>query len=147
MLFGTVRDGQMRLNTIGKAVGEEWLRSQEIRTEVALDEFVVMPNHFHAIVFLCRNSSEAAALPAASELHGSPGRSLSSLVQGFKASVAKRVGGMSRPPGAPVWQRNFHERVLRNERELNAAREYVAANPRKWAEDKNNPTFRYSYKP
>jgi putative transposase len=38
-----------------------------------------------------------------------------------------------------VWQRNYYERVIRDERELNAAREYILDNPRKWAEDKHNP--------
>jgi putative transposase len=51
-LFGAVRRGRMTLNGYGEIVGEEWKRSEEIRDEVVLDAFVVMPNHMHGIVCL-----------------------------------------------------------------------------------------------
>ncbi len=53
-LFGEVVDGEMRLNRHGLIVREEWIRSAQIRTEVELDEYVVMPNHMHAIVMISR---------------------------------------------------------------------------------------------
>ncbi len=49
-LFGEVIDGTMRLNAFGEIVHNEWLRSKTIRLEIEMDEFVVMPNHFHGIV-------------------------------------------------------------------------------------------------
>ena len=137
-LFGAVRDDQMGLNRIGEIVAEEWLRSAEIRSEVELDDFVVMPNHLHAIVFIVRNGSDDG--PAGGRpFSGTANRSLSALIQGFKASATKRINQLRRDGGSPVWQRNYYERVLRNDRELGRAREYVLDNPRKWAEDKNNP--------
>lgn len=56
-LFGCVVEGEMRLNAYGKIVREEWLRSSIIRKEIELDmdEFVVMPNHIHGIVYICEN--------------------------------------------------------------------------------------------
>jgi REP element-mobilizing transposase RayT len=51
-VFGDIIDGEMRLNTVGKIVQEEWIRSAQIRSEVMLDEFIIMPNHFHAILFI-----------------------------------------------------------------------------------------------
>ena len=66
-------------------------------------------------------------------------RSLFVIVRTFKSAAAKRINSLRKTLGAPVWQRNYYERVLRNERELNAAREYILDNPRKWAEDKHNP--------
>ena len=53
-LFGDVVDGEMRLDACGVIVREEWFRSAEIRREIALwpDEFVVMPNHIHGIVWI-----------------------------------------------------------------------------------------------
>jgi REP element-mobilizing transposase RayT len=51
-LFGHVIDGSMIRNDLGTIVAEEWQHTAEIRSNVALDEFVVMPNHFHAIVTL-----------------------------------------------------------------------------------------------
>ena len=48
--FGDVQNGRMVLNDAGKIVHNEWVRSQEIRQEIQLDEFVIMPNHIHGIV-------------------------------------------------------------------------------------------------
>ena len=51
-IFGNIVDGEMRLNSVGRIVEEEWLRSSIIRGEVELDVFAIMPNHFHGIVFI-----------------------------------------------------------------------------------------------
>ncbi len=51
-LFGEIVDGMMQLNEFGQIVADEWLKSSEIRREIALDEWVVMPNHIHGIVFI-----------------------------------------------------------------------------------------------
>ena len=138
MVFGRVVGDAMVLNRLGERVAEEWLRSQEIRSEVQLDEFIVMPNHLHAIVFIQR-TEETAVDWAPRAFRGSPPRSLSSLMQGFKSSSTRRVNELRGTPGAAVWQRDCYERVLRNDRELDRARAYILDNPRKWAEDKNNP--------
>lgn len=63
------------------------------------------------------------------------------LVRTFKAAAAKRINTLRRSPGAPVWQRNYYDRIIRSEHELKAAREYILDNPRKWAEDKHNPSI------
>ena len=49
-LFGEIKNGEMILNDIGRVVEDEWLMSQKIRKEIELDEYCIMPNHFHAIV-------------------------------------------------------------------------------------------------
>ncbi len=54
-LFGEIMGREMRLNLFGEIVNEEWSRSAEIRREIALDAFVVMPNHIHGIVFIHNN--------------------------------------------------------------------------------------------
>lgn len=51
-LFGEVNDGEIRLNVLGQVVAQEWRRTTEVRREVVLDVFVVMPNHVHVIVFV-----------------------------------------------------------------------------------------------
>jgi hypothetical protein len=66
------------------------------------------------------------------------------MVRGFKSRVTMRINEMRNMPRAPVWQRNYYDRIIRDELELNRAREYILDNPRKWAEDKHNPTvFNY----
>lgn len=57
----------------------------------------------------------------------------------FKYQTTKQLNLMRDNPGVPVWQRNYYERVLRNERELHGARKYIIENPMKWAMDKENP--------
>jgi len=63
---------------------------------------------------------------------------LPEIVRAFKPFSARRVNELRGLAGAPVWQRNYYERVVRIEQELNAIREYVRANPLNWHLDKEN---------
>jgi len=65
--------------------------------------------------------------------------SLGAAVRAFKASATLRINALSKTPRAPVWQRGYHERIIRDEDHLARVREYIADNPRKWAEDPHNP--------
>jgi hypothetical protein len=60
-------------------------------------------------------------------------------VRSFKAAAAKRVNDIRGTPGASVWQRNYYERVIRNEDELGSIRQYIHVNPLKWELDRENP--------
>jgi REP element-mobilizing transposase RayT len=62
------------------------------------------------------------------------------MVGSFKSAVTKRINQSRNTPGAPVWQRNYYERVIRGERELDGIRRYIVDNPAKWAEDENHPS-------
>jgi REP element-mobilizing transposase RayT len=115
------------LNDLGKLVQDEWRKTPELRPQVELDEFVVMPNHFHAIVWL--NSTDDASAPPPT---------LGRVIAGFKSAVAryaKRDLGVGE-----IWHRNYFERVIRNDRELLAIRRYIVDNPAAWAIDRLNPT-------
>src|SRR5262245_51148002 len=63
-LFGEIVDAEMRFNDIGLAVQAEWLRSAEIRATIALDEYIIMPNHLHGILFIAARSTEPATVGA-----------------------------------------------------------------------------------
>ena len=54
----------------------------------------------------------------------------------------RRINKIRGTPAGLVWQRNYYERVIRHDRELNAIREYILDNPRRWAEDAENPDYR-----
>jgi len=58
---------------------------------------------------------------------------------GFKCAATKRINRVRGTPGAPVWQRNYYERIVRNEREWIAIRRYIAENPAGWSTDRNHP--------
>ncbi len=62
----------------------------------------------------------------------------------FKMNAAKRINRLHQTPGNPVWQRNYYEHVIRNEKALNAIRRYIQCNPAMWSNDADNPDARYS---
>jgi len=145
-LFGRVVDRNMVLNAYGEIVREEWFRSAEIRAEIVLfpDEFVVMPNHIHGIVWIVETGPVGATgrspLPPRDQPpHGPAPRSLGSFIAGFKSAVTKRINALRGTPGTPVWQRNYYEHIIRHERALEAIRRYIAANPLRWHLDRYNP--------
>ena len=140
-LFGEIADREMRLNRLGRAVEEEWLRSAEIRAEIELDAFVVMPNHIHGVVWIANVEAQGLAplRPDIVRPFAVMPRSLGSMIRGFKSGAKIHINRLRGTLGASVWQRNYYERALRDERELAAARQYVLNNPLKWAEDKHNP--------
>ena len=67
-----------------------------------------------------------------------PPRSLGSFVAGFKSIVTKRINQLRDTPGTPVWQRNYYEHIIRNERALSAIRQYIIENPQRWYLDYYN---------
>ena len=146
-IFGEIVDKTMHLSALGEIVSEEWFASEKIRREVELDESVVMPNHLHGIVWIVgahnaalnADVSSNILLPHKPEPIQRPPRSLGSFVAGFKSACTKRINTLRDTPGAPVWLRNYYERVIRNERELNAIRKYIQDNPANWEKDKDHP--------
>ncbi len=137
----------MQLNEWGEIVRIEWLKSSELRKEIELDEFVIMPNHFHGILLI--HSTDTAYLrrgtarraPTTGRFGKPLSRTLPTIIRAFKSAVTKRINALRNMPGAPVWQRNYWERVIRNESELMRVREYVVNNPVKWEWDRENPAF------
>ncbi len=135
-LFGDIADGNMMLNECGMVVRDEWEKSANIRLEIKLDSFIVMPNHFHGIVHIVGANGR-------SPLHrtGMGSKTLSSFVAGYKSAVTKRINELRQTPGVPVWQRNYYEHIVRSEEELGRIREYIIHNPVQWANDRNNPGY------
>jgi REP element-mobilizing transposase RayT len=145
-VFGTIENGEMRLHIYGRLIVEEWQRTAKLRHEIELDEFVVMPNHFHAIVYItpALNATPNAATPTQNptKIQRRP-RSLSSLMAQFKASATRAINTHRAAHGlspVSVWQRSFHDRIIRDEKELNAIRRYIIENPLHWEHDTENPT-------
>jgi REP element-mobilizing transposase RayT len=123
-------------NNYGKIVIEEWYKSETIRDEIELDEFVLMPNHIHGILSIDRKGDRSVTQ---SHVQGPKPKSLSSFIAGFKSTVTKQVNNIRNKPGVPVWQRNYYEHVIRNEDDLLQTRGYIVNNPMKWELDKENP--------
>jgi REP element-mobilizing transposase RayT len=139
-LLGDVVDGTMQLNQFGEIVAEEWQKSSQIRQEIALDRWVIMPNHIHGIVMIHAptdirkndqriNSTTSRMKP----------RSLSSFITGFKSATTKRVNQIRDTPRTPFWQRNYYDRIIRDESALSDIRQYIINNPLNWLVDPEYP--------
>jgi putative transposase len=61
------------------------------------------------------------------------------VIGAFKTVSTKSINELQDVVGVKFWQRDFYEHVIRNERELNAIRQYIINNPANWREDKLNP--------
>jgi len=137
-VFGDVSDGGIHLNEYGVVVGEEWLRTALLRDGVAMDAFVVMPNHLHGIIVI--NGRGTARRAPTGERFGQPTvGSIPIIMRAFKSACTNRINATRDARGTPLWQRNYYEHVIRDEDDLNRIRQYIYDNPARWAEDENNP--------
>jgi len=139
-IFGSVEDGAMRLNKYGVIVKNEWLKTAELRLNVVLDEYVVIPNHFYGIIMVvddCRGTARRA--PTVERFSKPVPNSLPTIVRSFKSAVTKRINEMRGKCEIPIWQRNYYEHVIRNEDKLNEIRQYIQNNPLGWHLDWENP--------
>ncbi len=147
-LFGDITDGEMHLNEYGKIVQTEWLKSSEIRNEIELDAYQIMPNHFHGIVIIQNGTMDrrderpfVPTRPIAPTFKMRP-KSLSSLMAGFQSPVTSKINQLRGTPKRRVWQSNYFDRIIRNDKELNRIRKYIIENPMKWDLDNENPNNR-----
>jgi REP element-mobilizing transposase RayT len=131
----------MVLNEFGKIAWEEWDNNAKVRKNLEQDEYIVMPNHVHGILVILRENDVGATRRVAptEHLNGPASGSIGAIIGQFKSIVTKGINSRRGTPGLPVWQRNYYEHVIRDEDELLKIREYIANNPKKWAEDENNP--------
>ncbi len=125
----------MSLNHTGQLVAEAWEWPAVQYPYVALDEYVIMPNHLHGLIAITdhgRGGSRTAPM--------SVGRKpLGRLIGAFKTVTSKRVNLARNTLGQPVWQRNYYEHVVRNDESLTRIRQYILDNPARWPFDRENP--------
>ena len=118
--FGKIIEGKMILNKIGEIVYKFWFEIPKHFSEVGLDEFVVMPNHIHGIIFIkdnCRGEVSSSHLNKGGETP--PLHTLGKTIAYYKYQTTIVINKMRNKPGIPFWQRNYYERIIRNEDELN----------------------------
>ena len=143
-LFGRVVNGRLRPSLLGSVLAQEWERTASLRPYVESQVFVVMPNHFHALFTLMRDgmfrddAGRRARRSGLEALLGPERQSAGAIVRAFKSAVTRRAR-MELGQQGPVWQRNYYEHIIRNDREFLRARSYILRNPERWEEDKENP--------
>lgn len=123
-LFGEIHNGTVVLNDIGRMIKECWGQLSQRFTTISLNEFVVMPNHFHAIV----------------EISNSNNVQLSEIVGAFKSITTNEyIRGVNECGWPPfekrVWQRNYYEHIIRDSIDYCRIADYIQNNPNRWNED------------
>jgi putative transposase len=134
-----------------RQIAEEcWWAIPQFNPGVELDEWVVMPNHLHGIVVLdggqgVLSNGRQGVLSNASTMRDTSNRfsvmspqrgTLGLVIRKFKSAVTGKCRGIERFDFA--WQSNYYDHIVRNERELNAIRQYIANNPANWNLDRDN---------
>lgn len=128
-LLGELTDKGVQLNDFGRIVEDVWKLTPN-HFSIELDEFAIMQDHFHALVWFLDNGNEPN-LPQKDtrKIRGTKPHSLAALVQNFKSLTSKRINQIRKSPGIQVWQRNYYEHIVRDERDLENIRQYIHENP------------------
>jgi len=145
----------MKLNDLGAMVQQEWLKTPLLRPDMnlALGEFIIMPNHFHAIIHIGENehntakhyekpfrtdtihhtfSTNSNSIPTKNQF-GPQAKNLASIIRGFKSSVTN----YARKNNIPFnWQARFHDHIITSHTEYLKISDYIVNNPIKWQDDK-----------
>lgn len=154
-LFGNIVDGQLNLSEIGKMIKETWLNLPSRFPNIHLDDFVIMPNHFHGIVIIEELvvgaelvSAQNANKNISNRVGTSPtptenGPTLGDIVRAFKSITTNNyIENVKNNNWSPfdrkLWQRNYYDRIIRNDDELRKIQQYIDCNPENWDDDEEN---------
>ncbi len=160
--FGEIINGSMHLNECGKIAQHCWLDIPNHFPNTQLDEFVIMPNHVHGIIYINDNDFIGEYDVGANDVgvydvggndvgvydvganNNSPlpkrprgtSKTIGSIVRGFKIGVTKWFRQHTNIYN--VWQRNYYKRIIRNDFELKNIRQYIINNPSNWQQNHEN---------
>jgi REP element-mobilizing transposase RayT len=121
--FGQIQQCEMYLNANGKIVENSWLELAHRNQHVQLSEYIVMPDHFHGLISIHTiNQSSNSTLPL---------KPIGRLIAAFKTTSCRQIREIQKDIHTQIWQRNYWERIVRTEQELQNIRQYIQNNPRK----------------
>lgn len=161
-IFGDIESDKMVLNKVGQFVDDCWLDIPNHFPNVVLHEYVIMPNHVHGIIELhtidggiangppTENGGDATVgvenfqpqqctrniLGQTNEFQKLIPKSIGSIVKGFKIGVTKWCRNNTEIH--IVLQRNYYDRIIRDESSYQRIIQYIRDNPAKWADDRLN---------
>ena len=144
----------MQLSECGEIVEKCWEELSQRFPEIQLDQFIIMPNHIHAIIIIndfnvgvglaLPSDTIPMGLPKMSEGRASPAptinkknKTIGNIVCVLKSISTIKINKYLDRSGIPVWQRNYYEHIIRNEAELFKTAEYIINNPANWQDDEN----------
>ncbi len=151
-LFGHIVDGEMVLNDVGKMVTEIVEGVPQHYQSINVEASVIMPNHIHILFLIAEVVAGPRACQSDQSNNGQPQGvaptkkqlSLPEIVHRIKSLTTHRYMLGVRDKSWPrfekrLWQRNYYEHVIRNERDYQAVYDYIIANPMNWDKDEENP--------
>ncbi len=128
-LFGAIKDAKMRLNDLGKIVNQEILKIESHYENISIDKYIIMPNHIHMIVVVSK-SERINPFPTITRYD------VSNVIGKFKAGVSRIVGNaFMHSDKRTIWQKSFHDHIIRDEKDYKKIWEYIDTNPLRWESD------------
>ena len=132
--LGTIENGKMILNISGRICLSVWNGLPSHYHNLTLDEFIIMPNHIHGILYLnggCKraNFKREGYKPSPTDKN----YSLTEIIRGFKTFSSKEINRRTGIDGLFKWQRSFHDHIIRDRRSLETMRQYIIDNPANWS--------------
>ncbi len=147
--FGQILESEIHLSALGEIAACYWREIPKHHANVELDEFVIMPNHIHGIVVICKHtvvetfhgtSLHGTSLQGMSAISPKAG-SLGVILRSYKSAVARWAGLNGYQHFA--WQARFYDHIIRNNQSLYKIRQYILDNPINWTIDKENSANLY----
>jgi len=149
-LFGDIVNGEMKLSKFGLVAKQQWEILPKRFPNIELGAFVIMSNHMHGIIVILAGRGTAEKLndsdaelsrraPTREQFQKPVKGSIPTIVRSYKSSVSYRINLMRGTQDVPVWQRNYYEHVIRNEKDLQNKTNCIEANPMLWDQDDENP--------
>ena len=130
--FGEIIDNTMVLSDIGRKAKKYWYEIPAHFDFVELGTFVVMPNHIHGIINICKDTvgtRQCLVHEPQTRFQNQGKKTVSSIIGSYKSIVTKQ----SRKTNVLfAWQSRFYDHIIRNESSLHAVRQYIINNPSKW---------------
>jgi REP element-mobilizing transposase RayT len=116
----------MILSGVGKIIDCEWHNLTKKYPHISLNEYIIMPNHFHGIMVI-----KGRAEPGwADSGRADPAPTVGGIIAYFKYQTTKRADLPWK-----LWQRNYYEHIIRNEDDYRRIAEYIQTNPLHWRTD------------
>ncbi|HET9588325.1 MAG TPA: transposase [Anaerolineales bacterium] len=139
-LFGEIIEGEMHLSKHGEIVQNWWNEIPMHFPNVKLGAFVIMPNHVHGIILITDERRGEVISPPNNPYPPLLRPALGQIVAYFKYQSTKEINSIENTGTiAKVWQRNYYEHIIRNERDLQQKTDYILNNPSRWEDDREYP--------
>jgi REP element-mobilizing transposase RayT len=142
--LGDVSGGEIHLSSFGLLVRDCWISLENLYNYIELDEWIIMPNHLHGIIFyheeptIEQDQGRGGSRTAPTKLVRR--KPLGRIIGVFKTTSTTRINQLLGTLGGKFWQRGYHDRIIRNQEELDSIRNYISENPLKWEMDKYHPS-------